>query len=335
MSQENLTTKLNTALSSLSRAELLMFPTPIHRLSNAEQKLSHEGIYIKRDDLTGLGPGGKKLRSLEFILGEAVSLGADTIVVHGPGQSNLCTAAAAACAKLGLRCISVHNSDKPASYEGNLLLNNMLGIESHFLGSVSQKEREAYAAELTEKLKSLGARPYEIKKGGMTGLGIIGYVKLALELFNQCREQNLPVKTLFVPAGNGGLAGLVYGNALLDCPFDIVMISVEYSISELSETLKRCIADSEKILKLPFEKPLDEAVTILDCYRGDGWGCSTPESSDAVYSMPKTEGIFIEHVYNSKVWVGLEDCIRKGSVKGGACYFHSGGFSSLFSQIKV
>jgi len=326
--------KLATALSKQPQAELLLFPTPIHRLRNMEEELSYDGIYIKRDDLTGLGPGGKKLRSLEFILGDALAAGADTIIVHGPGQSNLCAAAAAASAKLGLRCIAVHNAEKSAQYEGNLLLNKMLGLESHFLGKVTQGERERYAAELTEKLRAEGRALYEIKKGGTTGLGILGYAKLALELVDQCEAQRLPIKTLFVPVGNGGLAGLVYGNALLGKPFDIVMISVEYSRSELSAYMRACIAEAEEILQLPFGQPLEDAVTILDTYRGEGWGRNTPESEEAVRRMPKREGIFIENIYNSKVWVGLEGCIRQRKDWGAVCYLHSGGFSSLFGQMK-
>ena len=326
--------KLVSALSKLRQAELGLFPTPLHRLKNMEAALSYDEIFIKRDDLTGLGPGGKKLRSLEFILGDALAAGADTIIAHGPGQSNLCATAAAACAKLGLKCILIHNAEEPTHYEGNLLLNKVMDVESHFLGKVTQQERKRYASQFTEKLRSQGKTPYEIKNGGTTGLGIIGHVKLALELANQCEERGLSIKTIFAPAGNGSMAGLIYGNALLGKPFNIVIISVERSRLELSEIMNGCIADAEKILQLPFDQPLEDAATILDEYLGEGWGCNTPESAEAVRRMPRTEGIFIENVYTSKVWVGLEDCLRKRKDWGGVCYLHTGGFSSLFSQMK-
>ena len=46
--------------------------------------------------MTGIGPGGNKIRSLEYILGEAVKEGSRVILAAGPAQSNLCTLTAAA-----------------------------------------------------------------------------------------------------------------------------------------------------------------------------------------------------------------------------------------------
>ena len=89
---------LETALQQVARTQFACLPTPLMRLHNLERQLGYDGLYIKRDDLTGLGPGGNKLRSLEFIVGEAAAKGRDTLIASGPLQSNLCTLAAAACA---------------------------------------------------------------------------------------------------------------------------------------------------------------------------------------------------------------------------------------------
>src|SRR5262245_29819744 len=59
---------------------------------------------IKREDATGLGFGGNKLRKLDYVLHEAVSNGADTIVSGGVAQSNSQRQVAAVGAKLGLAC---------------------------------------------------------------------------------------------------------------------------------------------------------------------------------------------------------------------------------------
>ena len=65
-------TTLEHALSRVSQVPLASLPTPFERITRAEQILNYSDIYIKRDDLTGLGPGGNKLRSLEFLLSENV-----------------------------------------------------------------------------------------------------------------------------------------------------------------------------------------------------------------------------------------------------------------------
>ncbi len=62
---------------------------------------------MKRDDLTGAGLGGNKVRKLEFLLGEARAQGADHIVTQGAVQSNHVRQTAAMAAKLGLRCTAL------------------------------------------------------------------------------------------------------------------------------------------------------------------------------------------------------------------------------------
>ena len=68
---------LETAIQQVARTQFACLPTPLMRLHNLERQLGYDGLYIKRDDLTGLGPGGNKLRSLEFIVGEAAAKGRD------------------------------------------------------------------------------------------------------------------------------------------------------------------------------------------------------------------------------------------------------------------
>lgn len=120
--------------------------------------------------MTGLGPGGNKLRSLEFLLGEAAEEKADVILASGPLQSNLCTLAAAACAKAGLQCILVHNGDEPRHMEGNVLLNRLLGAQSHYLGPVTAEERSAYVEKLARELSG-GHRPYIVRNGATSRPG--------------------------------------------------------------------------------------------------------------------------------------------------------------------
>ena len=88
------------------------------------EKLAGAGpLYIKRDDLNGVGPGGNKVRPLEYLLGEALARKNDTIIASGQANSNLCSIAASACCKLGVKCILVHNSNRPEKPAGNALLN--------------------------------------------------------------------------------------------------------------------------------------------------------------------------------------------------------------------
>ena len=323
---------LEAALEQVSRARLAVLPTPLEPLSNWERELGHPGIYIKRDDMTGLGPGGNKLRSLEFLAGEALEQGADTLIAAGPLQSNLCTLAAAASAKLGLRCILVHNGEKPERLEGNVLLNQLLGAECRYLGPVDAGVREQVVAELCREL-AVSCHPYVIRNGATTGRGALGYVQAVPELERQFRERGIRQATLFAPGGNGGVAtGLIYGNALLGFPFQVVIISVEDDRETLLAHIRQTLQEAEEILGLPFPGSLEEACVVDDTFRGEGWSVNTPASSRMVGAFARREGILVENVYNSKVLVGMEAYIRDGRVPGAACYLHTGGFGSLFAQ---
>lgn len=78
-------------LDNFPRVNLGIWPTPLQRMGRIGQQLNHHNLFIKRDDLTGLGQGGNKTRSLEFLLGDARKRGADVILTAGGLQSNLCS----------------------------------------------------------------------------------------------------------------------------------------------------------------------------------------------------------------------------------------------------
>ncbi len=120
-------------LRETDRVPLMPMPTPLHPM-HYQPSGKNVSLLIKRDDMTGVGPGGNKIRSLEFLLGEARSKGASKILAAGPEQSNLCALTAAACAKAGLDCELIINAAEPARKEGNLLLEELLGTKIHFLG---------------------------------------------------------------------------------------------------------------------------------------------------------------------------------------------------------
>jgi 1-aminocyclopropane-1-carboxylate deaminase/D-cysteine desulfhydrase-like pyridoxal-dependent ACC family enzyme len=326
--------QITSFFTTVNRVDLGAFPTPLQRLCNTEMEMDHKGIFIKRDDLTGLGPGGNKIRSLEFILGEAVNLGKDLILVSGPAQSNLCTLASVSCAKLGLKCILVHNSEDPGIRKGNMLLNHILDVESHFIGALTKEDRDSYVKKLFQEKQKEGYHPYIIENGATTGIGALGYVNATLEIFEQVRKTSMEKDiTIFAPGGNGGIAtGLIYGNAILGLPFKINIISVEDCEEDLIDHIQRTITQVEQITCIPFNQKIEDTCRIIDDYRGDGWGINTAESEREVFSFAQTEGVFIENIYNSKVVIGMKDYIKKSKITGSVIYLHTGGFGSLFSQ---
>src|SRR6188508_3480197 len=91
-------------LSKFPRLGLAQMDTPLEPMKRLSAHLGGPRLWVKREDATGLGFGGNKLRKLDYVLHEALSSGADTIVSGGVVQSNSQRQVAAAATKLGLAC---------------------------------------------------------------------------------------------------------------------------------------------------------------------------------------------------------------------------------------
>ncbi len=87
-------------------------PTPIQDLPKLSAALGVT-LCAKRDDLTGSGLSGNKVRKLEYLLGEAEANGADTIITCGGEQSNHCRATAIAAAERGFGSYLLLRTDDP------------------------------------------------------------------------------------------------------------------------------------------------------------------------------------------------------------------------------
>ena len=81
-------------------------------------------------------PGGNKIRKLEFLLPDALSLGCDAVVTIGGEQSNHVRATAAACRQVFGKDIEIHtilrmdsrrNTEEDIGTTGNLLLDRLFG----------------------------------------------------------------------------------------------------------------------------------------------------------------------------------------------------------------
>ena len=324
--------ELEAALSVFPRRRLCGFATPVQRLYRLEQELKTGPVYIKRDDLNGVGPGGNKVRPLEYLLGEALAQGCDVVIASGQENSNLCAIAASACCRLGIRCILVHNNPSPQRLAGNMLLNRLSGTEEHYVGPMPEEERNLYVEELAARLRQEGRRPYVVENGATTVQGAVGYFHLPVELSESAVGQG--IHDLFVPGGNGGLAaGVVFGTALLGGPFHVHVITVENTKMELRAILDKLFRGLEEYTGLTPEVPLDAVMTLHEQYRGEGWGIPTTESEEMLRQMARWEGIFLERIYTSKTAWGMCDLLSSGKVESeGACLVHSGGFASLFYQ---
>ena len=102
---------LSRRLSAQPRVRLAALPTPLDDATRLRLALGGPSrcprILVKRDDLTGLGLGGNKVRGLEFLLADALARGCDTLVTGGGPGSNWAMLAALAARTRGLDTVLV------------------------------------------------------------------------------------------------------------------------------------------------------------------------------------------------------------------------------------
>ncbi len=116
------------------RVPIAFLPTPLVEMRRLTEELGGPRIFVKRDDQTGLATGSNKARKLEFLIAEALDEGADTVLTVGSAQSNHARQTAAAPAMHGLRSVLVLRGSRPDHWNGNLLLDDLLGARVHWAG---------------------------------------------------------------------------------------------------------------------------------------------------------------------------------------------------------
>ena len=192
------------ALRITPKVSLGTFPTPIQKLENISWLLG-TNVYIKRDDLTGLGLGGNKVRKLEFLLADAQKQGAKVVFTTGGAQSNHAMLTAAAAAKLGMYPILILKKRGVTAQVGNQLLEHLMDTEVRFM------DTDSYAdiyEEMDRVGQFLGVPYYRIPCGGSNALGSLGYVACAREI----RDQGGRFEHIVCAEGSGGTtAGLALG----------------------------------------------------------------------------------------------------------------------------
>lgn len=331
-------TRIEAALAAYPRATLLEGPTPIQKLSRLSQMPEMNGcnLYVKRDDLTGLGGGGNKLRKLEFLLGEALAEGADTLVTWGGFQSNHARLTAATAARQGLACEliltpSAVRGDDDFCHNGNVVLDALFGATIHRLSRGVAPD--TFAAELVDTLKAQGKKPFVMPLGGSSPRGSLGYAACAAEILSQADALDIQFDQIIVPNGSAGThSGLLAGVTLAQSSTKIFGYSVLATEEQASAlTLEK----TRQVLQLldPSTALADSAINVDGSQRGDAYGAPTEAMLEAVRLLASREGLLTDPVYGGKAFAGLLAAVRRGDYPAGSnlLFVMTGGLPGIFA----
>jgi D-cysteine desulfhydrase family pyridoxal phosphate-dependent enzyme len=311
----------------IPRIRIAHLPTPVEVLPRLSAALNGPRLLVKRDDQTGLAFGGNKTRKLEFVLADAQSHGARTLVTTGAAQSNHCRQTAALAARLGLDCILVLSGSPAVPASGNLLLDHLFGAEIVW----TERERRQQVLEQTfQQAWDDGRRPYLIPLGASNAVGALGYEFAFEELLSQSVN---PDWIVFASSSGGTQAGLVLGARRVGWSGKILGISVDEPEYELKQVVAGIATDASERFgpKIHFSP---QEIIVNAGYIGAGYGMAAEPEIEAIRLFARNEGLLLDPVYTGRAAAGLIDLIREGNFKKDetVLFWHTGGTPALFAH---
>ncbi len=326
-----------SAESGPARHPLALLPTPLIEAPRLSEALGGPRILIKRDDMTGIGFGGNKVRNLEYYLADALAKRCDVIVTGGGPQSNHIRATAVAARIGGLEVVAVMHGSRPTESQGNLLLDELLDVKLRFTDSPNRKLVDLKIEEVARELDRSGRRPYLIPRGGASAMGAYAYVECMHEIIIQSEALDLRPNWIVLASGSCGTqAGLLAGLELYNSPIRVLGITVSRPVPECRERIDRLAWEISELLGQPANlSPKD--IMVDGGFIGPGYGIPTPECIAAIHIMARAEGLFFDPTYTGKALAGLMSEIREGRFgpEDTVVFLHTGGEPGLFAHAEI
>jgi 1-aminocyclopropane-1-carboxylate deaminase/D-cysteine desulfhydrase-like pyridoxal-dependent ACC family enzyme len=290
-------------------------PTPILFLKKLSQQVN-ASVYLKHDGFTNTSSsmfGGNKIRKLEFLLADALTRGAESVLTFGAAGSNHVVATACYAKAVGLKCIAMLKKQPNAHVvRRNLLLMRHFNTELHLSPSDEMRSLQTIATFIENK-NNQNIFPYFIPTGGSTPIGILGYVNAAFELKKQIADGLMPEPDyIYVSAGSfGTMVGLLLGikTAGLKAQLKPILVEpldkfeTEQDIIKLFKETNQLLHNNDQSFPL-FNITIDELNLNTD-FTGSGYGQFTKDGKKAIEIIYKTEGIKLDGTYTAKAFAAL------------------------------
>ncbi len=329
-------------LHEFPRHPLTFGPSPVHRLNRLTEHLGGAAVWAKREDVSsGLAFGGNKVRKLEYIVPDALTSGADTLVSIGGIQSNHTRQVAAVAAHLGLKARLVQERwvpwDDPVNDKvGNILLSRMMGAEvgldpSGFDIGIRKSWEDAL-----REVEEAGGKPYPIPAGASEHpLGGLGFANWAFEVAEQERALGVHFDTIIVCTVTGSThAGMIAGFAALEAETGVrrrvLGIDASATLQKTTDQVARIARHTAELIELGRELGDDE-IQVLEGWAGDLYGIPVESTMEAIRLGAELEAMITDPVYEGKSLAGLIDLVRSRDIPADSTvlYAHLGGQPAL------
>ena len=314
-------------MKQLPRVPIAHLPTPVESLPRLTEALGGPQILVKRDDQTGLAFGGNKTRKLEYLVGEAQSHGAKTLITAGAIQSNHCRQTAAAARRAGMDCILVLSGEEPEMPEGNTYLYHLLAAE---LIWTTLEKRGDQLNQTYQEAEKAGKEPFLITYGGSSPVGAAAYAYAVREIVEQGVKADWIV---FATSSGGTQAGLVVGKEVFGFQGRVLGISVDEPADPFMEMIANLATNTAKLFDNAKSFTTDDILVNGD-FIEPGYAVLTGIEKEAILLFARHEGLFLDPVYTGRAAAGMIALIRQGFFKQDetVLFWHTGGTPALFAE---
>lgn len=343
------------------RIQLGSFPTPLVTAPDLGKVVGIDQLWVKRDDLTGYSWGGNKIRTIEFLLADAVNQAADSVIICGGPTSNFAALMSIACAHHGLAVHRISYGSMPEHLPAALNVSLQAGAFVEYTHSADRSVMETAADAAAIRLRTEGKSPYVVPRGGATAVGALGFAYAAVELNDQLESMGLssikPASirhestkpgltgankiTIVLPVGSGGtIAGLIAGwtyaldntvvNSSID--IDIVGVSVSRAPENLNDHIASIVSNCAAHFGVDNKKPVSSRCKwrLVDG-RGTGFGIASDQESLLIDEIASRSRFMADATYNSKALVWLQ--ASGDQLTGTVLYWHTGGALGVIDRM--
>ncbi|WP_194549918.1 hypothetical protein [Zobellia nedashkovskayae] len=300
------------------------WPTPIYKIDNEYP------IYVKRDDLSGYGRQGIKIRKLETFLAYHLKKGYRNLIFIVPNISNLQNDLELIAQKENLKIVFIIANNPPLSKE---LRNNFIETSNvkHLLAGKSNLSVISKAIGTFIRLYFVEGEKYKIiLPGASHPSSIIGSTNGIFECYEQFKSNNVTMpKKIFISASSGGsAAGLILGALILQREKAIklkIHVTKVYPIS-LKYWIYFLLIWTKFKYKLEVNIKLSD-VNIHQAYKDIAYGANKTFLKDKVEEIDSFYNLKVDHIYGAQSWIVMEKFLANQNQNLEAFLFWHCGFT--------
>lgn len=327
--------ELRVAIDRLPRLTITHRPTPFEAAPRFSAAFGGPAVWLKRDDCTGLALGGNKTRHNEFVFGEAVARGVDTVVWGAGVQSNNCRQTAAACAKAGLECrlvLSTHGMAGEPVVQGNLLLDLLVGARVEFVPQEIGPALDGQMNEVAARLRAEGRRVFCWTDPAVKPLAAVGYAECLIEVVEQAEAAGIAIDAVYVSSAGSTGAGLALAAKALRVSFPVINVCPMDWPWDTRAYIAGIANGAAERLGIDTRLSREDVMLTFD-HIAPGYGKVSPGSLEAIRLLGRTEGVLLDPIYSGKAGAGLIADVWAGRFAAGqnVVLIHTGGTPALFA----